>query len=29
NVYADVEKQLGSNKDNKNWQVNVGFRYKF
>ena len=29
NVYADVEKQLGSNKDNKSWQVNVGFRYKF
>lgn len=29
NVYTDVEKQFGSNKGNKSWQVNLGFRYKF
>ena len=28
-VYADVERQFGEGKDNKSWQFNVGFRYKF
>lgn len=29
NVYMDVEKQFGRNKNNKSWQLNLGFRYKF
>ena len=29
NVYMDIEKQFGTDKDNKSWQFNVGFRYEF
>ena len=29
NGYMDIEQQFGSNKDNKSWQANIGFRYKF
>lgn len=28
-VYADIEKQFGSERDSKSWQFNMGFKYKF
>lgn len=29
NVYTDIEKQFGKEKDDNSWQMNLGFRYKF
>lgn len=29
NIYTDIEKQFGKEKDDNSWQMNLGFRYKF